>query len=185
MLQRELRNSQQTIKERERGWDVAEKIASQEINDHEEQKEELRNNLTASQNECGAARTERDHALNDLQKTNKWHQQAMAAARKLRQQLNDSNRELTELKENYHERGNDLTIANQEKNHLQQIIDRAQTILGEPDLNNLPNLPPNKTLRQLIVDFATANTNWQNEKTRADTYERDILQEFNINDINV
>ncbi|CAG8607206.1 13858_t:CDS:2 [Cetraspora pellucida] len=47
-------------------------------------------------------------------------------------------------------------------------------------------MPQNRSLGQLIADFTTVNTNWQIEKTRADaeklradTYERDILQEDN------
>jgi predicted nucleotidyltransferase len=56
------------------------------------------------------------------------------------------------------------------------------------NLNNLPTLPQNtdgtsKSLKQLISGFIQVQNQVQVEKLRADTYEVDILAEFNITDV--
>ena len=53
----------------------------------------------------------------------------------------------------------------------------------------LPTLPQNadgtnKSLKQLVNDFSQIKNQLQAEKQRADNYENDILNEFNITNIN-
>ena len=56
-------------------------------------------------------------------------------------------------------------------------------------MKSLPTLPQNangtsKSLRQLVNDFSQIQNQLQAEKQRADNYENDILNEFNITNIN-
>ncbi|CAG8561321.1 12604_t:CDS:2, partial [Racocetra persica] len=92
------------------------------------------------------------------------------------QELNSKRQKLNRAYQN----GQQLTQA-------QNTIQQARIHLGVSNLNNLPNMLQNRSLRQLIADFATVNTNWQIEKTRADAeklradnYENGLRTEFNI-----
>jgi len=69
-----------------------------------------------------------------------------------------------------------------------EAINLTKKHLRLKSLNNLPTLPQNtdgtsKSLKQLITDFVQIQSQLQTEKLRADTYEADILTEFNITNV--
>ena len=74
-------------------------------------------------------------------------------------------------------------------NNSQTTIKNVRGHLKAKNLKNLPTLPQNadgtrKSLRQLVNDFSQIQNQLQAEKQRADNYENDICQEFNITNVN-
>jgi chromosome segregation ATPase len=73
--------------------------------------------------------------------------------------------------------------------HTQTTIRNVRLHLKVKNLRNLPTMPQNsdgtsKSLKQLINDFYSSKNQFQSEKIRADNYENDIRNGFNITNAN-